>query len=71
VTDQEARQLFASVSSPSPVVIDIPNTGLESDGTTRRPWFTTRALRLLVGGILLAGLLYLGGAGGIGSTRPF
>lgn len=71
VTDKEAHQLFANVSAPDPVVIEIPNTGLESNGAARRSLFTTRALRLLVGGILFAGLLYLGGAGGFGSTRPF
>jgi hypothetical protein len=71
VTDKEARQLFANVSTPDPVVIEIPNTGMEANGTARRSLFTTRALRLLVGGLHFAGLLYLGGAGGIGSTRPF
>jgi hypothetical protein len=71
VTDKEAKQVFASVSSPDPVVIDIPRTGLEESGTVRRPLLSNRTLKLLVGGILFAGLLYLGGAGGVGSTRPF
>jgi len=71
VTDKEAKQVFASVSSPDPVVIDIPHTGLEASGAVRRPLLSNRTLKLLVGGILFAGLLYLGGAGGIGSTRPF
>lgn len=71
VTEKEAQQAFASVSSPDPVVIDIPNTGLEANGVVRRPLLSNRTLKLLVGGILFAGLLYLGGGGGIGSTRPF
>ena len=71
VTDQEARQVFARVSSPDPVVIDIPRTGLEEGGSVRRPLLANRTLKLLVGGLLFAGLLYLGGGGGIGSTRPF
>lgn len=71
VTDKGAKQLFASVSSPDPVVIDIPNTGLEPSGSVHRPLLSNRTLKLLVGGILFAGLLYLGGGGGIGSTRPF
>lgn len=71
VTDKEAQQVFASVGTPNPVVIDIPNTGLEASGTVRRPLISNRTLKLLVGGLLFAGLLYIGGGGGIGSTRPF
>jgi hypothetical protein len=71
VTDKEAQQVFASVGTPTPVVIDIPNTGLEAGGTVRRPLISNRTLKLLVGGLLFAGLLYIGGGGGIGSTRPF
>jgi hypothetical protein len=71
VTDQEAKKVFADITSPAPVVIDIPRTGLEEGGSVRRPLLSNRTLKLLVGGILFAGLLYLGGGGGIGSTRPF
>ncbi|MCC2673001.1 MAG: hypothetical protein K0Q72_5473 [Armatimonadetes bacterium] len=72
VTRAQAQQILANVSAPDPIVVDVPGGGL--DGTVRtekRPLISNRIVKLLVGGAMVMGLLYLAGAGGIGATRPF
>lgn len=67
-----SQQRLESVSVPPPVVVDIPGGTLDGRrDRERRPLISRETWRLLVGGVLVMGLVYLAGAGGFGATRPF
>jgi hypothetical protein len=71
VTSDPRQQRLTEVATPDPVVVDIPG-GMEGRReSARRGIFSTKTLKMLVGGALFMGLLYLAGAGGFGATRPF
>jgi hypothetical protein len=66
------RLQLQNVPTPDPVVVDIPGGSLDGRrDTDRRSIISDRTLKMLVGGVMFVGLLYLAGTGGIGATRPF
>jgi len=69
---EQQRQRLADIGTPAPVVVDIPGGSLEGRrDPERRMLLSNKTLKMLVGGVLFMGLIYLAGAGGVGATRPF
>jgi hypothetical protein len=69
---EQRRQRFADIEAPAPVVVDIPGGSMDGRrDPQRRTLLSNKTLKMLVGGALFMGLIYLAGAGGFGATRPF
>jgi hypothetical protein len=69
--DASTQLAQATVQSPPPVVVDEPEVDRgDSDVTGRGKLLNSGALRMLVGGMLMMGILAIGGRGGRNATRP-
>lgn len=71
--DASAQLAQATVQTPAPVVVDEPEVerGDEGGAGGRSRILSSNALRMLVGGLFVMGILALGGRGGQNATRPF
>ncbi|MCC2670795.1 MAG: hypothetical protein K0Q72_3266, partial [Armatimonadetes bacterium] len=69
--DASAQLAQATVQAPPPVVVDEPEVdrGDDSVGGSRSKILSSGALRMLVGGLFVMGILAMGGRGGRNATR--
>jgi hypothetical protein len=72
--DASAQLAQATVQAPPPVVVDEPEVDRGGDGSvggSHSKILSSGALRMLVGGLFVMGILALGGRGGRNATRAF